>query len=71
MTCEENRWSRDKVAAIYAQGHDGADIRLASMRDIEAFRKSLFARSDHELREQPPGQPASAEPAPAAEEKTP
>ena len=49
---EQNGWSLDKVIALYAETHDGADIRQATARDVETFRKSLFSRPDHELRDE-------------------
>lgn len=52
QTCETNKWSLDKVSRLYADQHGGADIRDAqSMREIEEFRKSLFSRPDHELKD--------------------
>lgn len=52
-TCEQNKWSLARVSALYAETHGGADLRQASMREVEEFRKSLFGRADHELRDQP------------------
>lgn len=45
----QNGWSVAKVAALYSKEHDGADLRNGSAQDVEAFRKSLFSRSDQEL----------------------
>jgi hypothetical protein len=54
QTVTESGWSHTRVAQLYAQTHDGADIRTGTTRDIEAFRKSLFALPDHDLRDQEP-----------------
>lgn len=54
QTCQEAGWSHGRVGRLYAESHDGADIRSGTTRDIEQFRKSLFARPDHELRDQEP-----------------
>lgn len=49
-TVDKNGWDVAKVSALYSDTHDGADIREATARDVESFRKGLFARPDHELR---------------------
>ena len=55
QTCETNKWSLERVSALYAELNNGADIRDAqSMRDIDNFRKSLFSMPDHELKAEAP-----------------
>lgn len=51
QTCDTNQWSRNRVEALWNESHPGQDLRQASMREIEEFRKGLFSRPDHELRE--------------------
>lgn len=52
QTCETNGWSLDRVAQLWADSHDGLPINAAtSMSEIEKFRKDLFSRPDHELKE--------------------
>lgn len=51
QTCHDSGWGHTRVAQLYAQTHDGADIRTGSTRDIDEFRKTLFSRPDHELRD--------------------
>lgn len=53
QTCKQNKWSLDRVAALYAETRGGADLRSASMRDVEEFRQSLFNLPDRDLVDPP------------------
>jgi hypothetical protein len=61
----KNGWSSSRIGELFAETHGGQDLRQADMRTVEAFRKGLYARPDHELRD--PEQQSQEEP-PAAEE---
>ncbi|WP_028924223.1 ERF family protein [Pseudonocardia acaciae] len=50
QTCAEQKWPLDRIAELYAETHDGANLKEASMRDVEEFRKSLFSRPEYQLR---------------------
>lgn len=52
QTCETNGWSRDRIAFLYAEEHGHPINEAQSMSDVEKFRKALFARPDHELKDQ-------------------
>lgn len=67
--CTKNGWDLARVSVLFAESHGGADLRQADMRTVDTFRKGLYARPDHELREQPAASepPAEAEPEGAAQ----
>lgn len=67
QTCADNKWSQARVAARYAAEHGGADLRQASMRDVETFRKGLFSVPDDELRDTPADPASQPDQAPAGE----
>jgi hypothetical protein len=52
QTVETNGWSPDRVAYLYAEQHGHPINEAQSMSDVEKFRKALFARPDHELKDQ-------------------
>jgi hypothetical protein len=41
-TCEEKGWDRAKVAELYAERHDGAELARANMRQVETWRRELL-----------------------------
>jgi hypothetical protein len=73
-TCEEAGWSLTRVAGLYRESHDGAELSAATAQQIAEFRKDLFARPSHELREPDPAQGEqgdATEPADAPAEEAP
>lgn len=51
QTCETNGWSLDKIAQIWEADHKKPIMAADSMKAVEEFRKSLFSRPDHELKD--------------------
>jgi hypothetical protein len=51
QTCETNGWSVERVAALYAGKYGHPINNATSMTDVEKFRKDLFSRPDHELKD--------------------